>query len=331
MPDADNILLVLRGLSVTQPIKVELIKSHNHVWCIRSSDSTFYLKTYTKDWYGDDPASTDFCVVHETAAWEIMQRNSVASPEVIGASTTCENPLGRPFVITRAMEGLPLTDLLSTAADSGSSLLHAVGAYLRRLHSIAFRFPGYLTAPEGPGKSPDSSEWQHRCWSAESRQANALEQLEHDRTAISVATYDLARSRCGSIIERLAAVYTPPRFTHGDCHAHQFFVELDHSQQPIVTGVIDIEVSSAGDCGEDLLKLMIELAQIMPHATRWWIALFAGYGVAPDFDEFRLRLLGVSPIEFWRAGHWMRTNNRETQLQRFLFASDWDELFQPVI
>jgi aminoglycoside phosphotransferase len=129
--------------------------------------------------------------------------------------------------------------------------------------------------------------------------------------------------------DQLAPAYQPPRFTHGDCHAHQFFlVETGEGWQ--VTGVIDMEVSSAGDCGEDLLKLSIELAQILTHQTRWWEPLFEGYGTLPDFELFRLRLLGVVEPEFGMAGRWLGTAPREAVVQHFLRATDWDRLFAPV-
>ncbi len=90
------------------------------------------------------------------------------------------------------------------------------------------------------------------------------------------------------------------------------------------------EVSSSGDCIEDLLKLGIELAQVMPYETLWWKPLFAGYEREPDFDAFLLRLLGISLFEFWLAGYWMQTKDREKQMRRFLDARNWDELFLPV-
>jgi aminoglycoside phosphotransferase (APT) family kinase protein len=129
---------------------------------------------------------------------------------------------------------------------------------------------------------------------------------------------------------RLAGAYRPPRFTHGDCHAHQFFVVHEESGWR-VTGVVDMEVSSAGDCVEDLMKFSIELAQSLEFYTRWWEALFAGYGGAPDFDAFRLRLLGAAPLEYGPSGKWVQTNNREAMVLRLLQAPDWPSLFAPIV
>ena len=65
-----------------------------------------------------------------------------------------------------------------------------------------------------------------------------------------------------------------------------------------MTGVVDMEVASAGDPIEDLLKFSLELAPILPARTRWWQALFDGYGQEPEYALFRLRMLGCSPEEF---------------------------------
>jgi hypothetical protein len=126
----------------------------------------------------------------------------------------------------------------------------------------------------------------------------------------------------------LAPAYQPPRFVHGDCHAHQFFVSgpaVDGAWH--VHGVVDLEVASAGDPVEDFVKLTIEVAARLPAATRWWEALFAGYGAEPDFEPFRLRLLGIGPPSF----AWLRQPSERppwaSVLRHLLDARDWAELF----
>jgi aminoglycoside phosphotransferase (APT) family kinase protein len=310
--------------------RVELIKQGNHVFRLVSGGESFFLKTYTKGWYGSDPASTGFHAIHETMAWRILSKYGLSVPEVVYSSSDCSNPLARPFILTRELAGRPLTHWLTGAdREEQSNLLIAVGNYLKRMHEITFEFPGYLSTLSGPTEPPDPNGWQHRCWSAQVREAGAANQLQSEQHQLAPEIYAEARQICWQISARLANAYQPPRFTHGDCHAHQFFLTRQESSWQ-VTGVVDMEVSSAGDCGEDLVKICIELAQRFDYDTAWWKWLFAGYGSVPDLEAFRLRLLGVAPLEYGNTGKWIRTQDREKILQRILYTREWDALFVPI-
>jgi hypothetical protein len=197
------------------------------------------------------------------------------------------------------------------------------------MHDITFPFAGYLTTVSGPATPPDPDGWQHRCWTAQARQDGALAYLEQECSKLSSTIYAQAYTRCPHMAEQIAAAYHPPRFTHGDCHAHQFFLVGEGAQWQ-VTGVVDMEVASAGDCVEDLLKISIELAQTLPHETCWWQPLFAGYDVGLDFELFRLRLLGVTFPEFGGSGQWVGDAMHELILRHMLHAVDWNTLFSPV-
>ena len=124
--------------------------------------------------------------------------------------------------------------------------------------------------------------------------------------------------------DELQSSYEPPRFVHGDCHASTFFlVEAVGAWR--VTGVVDMEVASAGDVGEDLMKLCIALAADLPASTRWWEALFDGYGTRPEFDLLKLRLLGSEPAEFAWTSRWPKP--WEETVRHILNAGSWSELF----
>lgn len=301
----------------------------NDVYRINCGSDVFFLKIYTKDWYGSDVAATGFNANHEATAWAILAQHDVAAPEVVYAATNCENSLTRPFLLTRQLAGTPFTTLLTTNKRQRNILLSTVGDYVQQMHCITFTFPGYLTTLDGPTTAPDPEQWQHRCWSAQRRQEEAITNVMQAQDQLSPATFTEAYSSCSHIADQLASAYQPPRFTHGDCHAHQFFLtETGTAWQ--VTGVVDMEVSSAGDCGEDLLKLSIELAQTLRYNTRWWEPLFEGYGTHPDFELFRLRLLSVAEPEFGASGKWIATAPWEAVVRHVLHATDWDSLFAPV-
>ncbi|MCI0554528.1 MAG: phosphotransferase [Anaerolineae bacterium] len=280
--------------------RVELIKRGNDVFRLVSNTESFFLKTYTKDWYGSDPASTGFQAIHENMAWTILAKHGLSVPEIVYISSDSNNPIARPFILTRELKGRPLTELMSEAnREEQSALLIAIGDTIRKMHEINFAFAGYLSTLSGPMEPPDANGWQHRCWSATVRETNATNQLQADEPHLTQGTYREVKQLCAQISTYLATAYQPPRFTHGDC-------------------------------GEDLLKICIELAQTLDYDTFWWKSLFAGYGSIPDLEAFRLRLLGVAPIEYGNLGKWIRSGDREVVLQHFLRARDWSMLFAPI-
>ena len=119
----------------------------------------------------------------------------------------------------------------------------------------------------------------------------------------------------------LAADYAEPRFVHGDCHASQFFL-YPHQGDWRVSGVLDMEVASAGDFGADFLKLFIEMAWVCPVEARWWEALFKGYGSEPDFNRMKLRMLAAHHSNY----AWLWTASREEILAHALAADTWPSL-----
>jgi Ser/Thr protein kinase RdoA (MazF antagonist) len=319
-----------RLVGLPNKTQVSLVKTQNHVFQLESGSDIFFLKTYTKDWYGDEILSTAYHTRHEVTAWSIMSKHSLAVPEVVYWSDSTNNPLERPFVMTRALPGKSLTQRLRDAdALKFAALLKSVGAYLARMHQITFHYPGYLETTEGPSNPPSPAAWQHRCWSARQRQQDTLAQIASEVALLPPSLVEHIRQLVSGMAKQMELAYQPPQFTHGDCHAHQFFLSPEGEEWRL-TGVLDMEVSSAGDSGEDLLKLCIELAQLFPHQTNWWTSLFTGYGVTPDFDLFCLRLLGVAPIEFGTGGYWINGQTRTAVLNHFLFATDWNSLFAPV-
>ena len=173
---------------------VELVKRGNDVFRLISGAECFFLKTYTKDWYGPNPASDGFPAMHESAAWAILAAHDIAVPEVVYVCSNSDNPISRPFVLTRQLNGQPMTTWLADLIpEARFGLIAAVGDYLRRMHAITFQFPGYLSDLAGPVAPPEPNAWQHRCWSAAARAAQAEQQLQADQALLTPETYAAAR------------------------------------------------------------------------------------------------------------------------------------------
>jgi aminoglycoside phosphotransferase (APT) family kinase protein len=305
---------------------VTLLKEHNHVYRLDCSGDTYFLKSYTKDWYAGDVASTAFCVDHEATAWRILAAHGLPVPEVVIADQSLSNPLNRPYIVTRALQGSPLTTLLQQASPSVfKALLRAVGRYLARMHAITFPYPGYLSSM-GPSGEPDPDAWQHPIWTWEGYHREALATWEQDRLTVPNSLLERVTTLWSDHAAELAGAFRPPRFTHGDCHPHQFFLHRgDEGWQ--VSGVVDMEVASAGDAGADWVKLVIEMAGFLPASARWWEPLFEGYGHAPTFSLLKLRLLATAHINYTCLGERSWPGTRADILSHLLNSPDWYTLF----
>lgn len=314
---------ILGGVSVSGPTGIEQVHERNHVWRLVSEAGSFFLKTYTKSWYVAHGDSHAFPVTHEAGAWRCLKAHGLATPEVVAAETSTGNPLGRPFLLTRELQGQSLLALQRQGYDLAAPL-RAVGDYLRRMHAIEFSFPGYVSSERGPTSPPRAGAWQHRCWTVESRKKHAQDKLEAETARLSEDVRARLNRAIATMPEQLRSSYEPPRFVHGDCHANTFFLVEDGDEWQ-VTGTVDMEVASAGDAGEDLMKLCVELAALLPASDCWWEALFDGYGATPEFDLIKLRLLGTEPSEFAWIDGWPRHWNDVVKC--ILNARSWKQLF----
>jgi aminoglycoside phosphotransferase len=313
-------ILSLAGLH--EPATVTLIQHYNHVYRLECPQGVFFLKVHTKDWYPPEDAETGLSVRHEQSAWSVLDSHGLATPEVVLAVTTRNNLVGRPFLLTRKLRGNSLVELLKHAQGNEwqwDELLRTTGTYLQQMHHISFRFPGYILGTH-PDRPLDDSRWQHPIWSARQRQRTALAQLQQEQSKLSPQTNQQLYRLFSRIEAILAADYQPPRFTHGDCHAHQFYLYQNEVRTWMVSGCVDLEVASAGDCIQDLVKIAIEMVREFP-GRDWWTALFVGYGKEPHFDAFRLRLLCASEEEM----QWPGT--RQEVLDHVLQARNWADLF----
>jgi aminoglycoside phosphotransferase len=307
-------------------VEVSEITQHNHVWQFSDGQDIYFLKTFTKSWYGDDVARTAFCVRHEHDSYACLAAHGLPTPEVILAKSDMDNPLGRPFIVTRKLEGESLMTHLKTAdARQFQPLLEKTGDYMRRMHAISFAFPGYITG-EGPTAPPDENGWQHPCWSAKKTQQEALAALEADRPRLSVEIVAQLDELFSTMPEALAEVFQPPHFVQANCHAHQFYLSqaVDGWQ---VSGCIDMEVASTGCYLYDLVAFAIEMAAFFPATTNWWQPFFQGYGREPDFGLFKLIMLGLPEICFKIYGETRWPGTRQQILSRLLEALNWQELF----
>jgi Ser/Thr protein kinase RdoA (MazF antagonist) len=313
---------ILRRIGIHDDYSLSELKQHNHVYRIETNQETFFLKTYTKDWYGGNVAGTSYCVDHEVAAWKILASSGLATPDVVLAEFSCDNEFNRPFLLTRMLQGKPLTAHLHDASqDTFRQLLTTVGEYMAAMHQIRFPYPGYITSI-GLNDPLEPNSWQHPIWTIEQFERDARQTWEEDSQSIPVRLVEEAEAHFRTHISALAEDYAIPHFTHGDCHASQFFLDFD-GRNWRVTGVVDMEVSSGGDCGNDLVKFGLEMAALFPAATKWWEPFFEGYGREPNFELMKLRMLAIPHFGYSYA--WPGT--REQIFSHVLKARDWEPLY----
>src|SRR5581483_5833048 len=92
------------------------------------------------------------------AAYQLLTARGLAVPDVVAVDQTAGNPLGRPLLITRELEGSPFPEALARAgeADERDALVRAVGAYQARMHGIVMAAPGYFGR-----QGPFGGDWEH--------------------------------------------------------------------------------------------------------------------------------------------------------------------------
>jgi len=313
---------ILASIGIEGEVMVTVVHEYNHVYRIQCDDEILFLKIFTKGWY-TQPHEGAYCVEHERSAWHILKAHNIATPDVLITSQDANNPLGLPFVLTRRVQGEPLDILLRYASQSEiHAQLLAVGSYMRQMHSITFRYPGYLIGDNGPTGPLAEDEWQHGIWTAQQCQQDLFTWIQSIRPTISEETAQRLEQRLATAAQELALEYEPLRFVHGDCHLEQIFLQQE-GEQWHVQGVVDMEMASSGASTADLAYVCRELAQCLAPQTRWWESFFAGYGSAPDFERFRLRLLNC----WYPYGANAWPGSGDTGFNHLLTAQNWGELF----
>lgn len=307
-------------------VRVELRYRENHTWLITAGAAAWFLKAHTKSWYGGDPVAAAGVVRHEASAHRILAEAGLPTPTIVAAVATPDNPLGWPYLLTERLPGRSLVDHLDALprAEADQALI-MVGRHLARMHALRFDHPGYLL--DGPPAGPPAADrWQHGCWRFERFLTGAIRTWAADAETVPAPIMDGVVRLLAGTIDDARAAFDPPRFTHGDCHANGFFLVPDGPDWS-VTGVLDLEVASAGWPEVDLTKLFIELAgQLAGTGHRWWDPLFAGYGREPDFDLARLLLAGAAHLNYTcHRRAW--PGDRAQILGRIVNATDWDALF----
>ncbi len=328
MLSESDVAEVARAAGLGSGPVVTLVKENNHVYRIESGGRAFYLKTFTKDWYrGCTTLETNGCVDHEAGAFRLLAKHGLNTPRVVVAEMTCDNALERPFILMEALRGWSLTQLLGKADRLDfARLLRATGEYMARMHAIAFRFPGYISSTGAPAQPPNPDTWGHPIWTFSEFEKLACRQWERDAADVPPKTVAKAREFYSAHEAAMRAAYEPPHFTHGDCHAHQFFLDREDGRW-VVTGVVDMEVSSSGDAEADFGKLAEILPGEIPAATRWWEPLFEGYGREPSLELLKLRMAACGLGGGGGIGYHPWPGTRGQVLAHILSARSWFELF----
>lgn len=307
-------------------IVVTELEGANRVWRLDSDLGTFYLKTHTRSWYDrDPPVAAGMAVARERYAYAVLAAHGLATPAVVATSENTRNALGWPYLLLRGLTGRPLPVALCQGdRDDADKALRSVGSYLRAMHEIQFDYPGALIhgAPSAP---PDPDAWQHPMWRWQRFLAHGMRLWSADGVDAGPRAAESITELLRLTSARLPSRFEPPRFVQGDCHASALFVQKGpHSCQ--VTGLLDMEVASAGCPLFDLAKLVIEMAGRFRARRDWWNPLLAGYASDVDLDLLRLILLGHDHVNYRCHGQHSWPGSRSEIVCHLLAARTWEQV-----
>ena len=314
------------------------IKEFNHVYKIMLHDGQIlYLKTYTKDWYGDfnnNAKDISGCVVHEACAYKMLKSNGLPAPNIVLSEETDNNPFGRPFLLLSELKGSCLTNAFeNNDIESIAAQLISVGQYMKKMHNIVMSFPGYIMTLEGPMEMPDTN-WQHSIWTKEHWQKVTSNFMNSYLKTMDIPepTIIEANKFYNENKYEFEKCYDKYVFVHGDCHASQFFLKKNGMSNWEVSGVVDMEVASSGAAIHDLMKISIELAAKAFHSDyyknyNWWEPLFSGYGGEPNFNAFKIGWLTTGAESFWCQNWTQWSCNFDKIYQHILQSQNWRQLF----
>jgi len=314
---------ILAAASVTdRPLAVEPVQSGHTVFRLRTERHVYFLKTHSKDLeeFADHAAGAAQLVRREAAAYGCLRAHGIPAVEVVAAESSCDNPVGWPYLLTLELPGISLRDVVESEHPAWWAAVEAFGRYLAAAHAIRFPRAGYLTSAEGPASDGSSlaQEVSHR---AEVVLPDALRDLERARPHLSHELAAEVERRLADLPRAIAGEYVEPRFVHGNSHINHPHLLIE-GERPRFTGQLDMDGASAGAPFEDLHTVTWGM---MAHAPRlaWWEPLFAGYGSVPDLDRFRLALLSAC---FYCFGD-RNEVSLESLYRRLLTATTWHQLF----
>lgn len=310
------------GLSVASGVRTTRARSGNEVLRLDTEAGTFFLKAPSKDLdpWPDPLDGAAAKVAREQAASLCLRRHGLPGPEVLVAELGCDNPLGRPYLLTRCVPGRPFTTVVPRGArQRWKAPLRAVGAFLAAAHRIVFAAAGFVTTPQGPvgAVSPARALTSH---ASDVAQADALRDLDNARPFLDGDLAARLETRFSTLAASIDGEYHPPRLVIGGFHPNHPFLARTEDEWSVV-GCIDLEVTSGGRVFDDLATFAVGMMFRFDPDIPWWEPLFEGYGSAPQLESFRMELLGHCSYLFGGRAALGAT------YRRLLGAQSWATLF----
>lgn len=224
----------------------------------------------------------------EAYAYRLLRRSGfTAIPRLLGGAASKDSPIDRPYLVMSALPGASAEALIPDSTDDEvAAIYRQLGTAMRAVHAIKRDGFGFrLSTSEGAQAT--NSAFMRRVFDA--RAAKYLEQTG-DRETFDAAT------RYVDEREWLFGLCRSAVLVHGDFHEGNVILEPG-PDGPVVSGVIDLENSKAGDP-------MIDFATLHKYDIRGdrlkLDALFQGYGSVPEQFDARRRLYElVHDFELW--------------------------------
>ncbi len=313
-------------------LEVHHISNTNDVFRVVTADcGNYYVKFHTASWY--NAASDTFHVVQrEQAVSEFLKKKGIPLAYCAWADCT-RRFVNRSVLITSELPGIPVPTALKEMSHERSAILAALARFLRDLHEIKFRTPGYVEFG-GDADLPfaldlrDCLPWgdSHPCQKPENLKTYAFSILESKKSLLSAGIVADLGQLFDGIQTAVEADYYPPHFVINNYHPFHIHVLQDNLGWH-VSGIYDFEAASSGS---PIFDLVLNDLQIMPimRDVAWQEPFYSTYGRQPTIETYKIILLcflllgiGDKPSDPIPDVKWLIH-----QLPKLVNAASWDRL-----
>jgi Ser/Thr protein kinase RdoA (MazF antagonist) len=282
MPDSGTVRELLRenGMIVAEdhivPIPEGSINATFKI--LRGKEPPLYLRIAPGDADVEEGPvwMTSHGLRRESAVFGMLEPLAELLPRTVRADWSREL-IDRDWVLQTQVPGAPWPEIRpELTADEERDLWRQLGAVTRTIHSV-----------RGAEFGPPEEGYGHGRWSELVRWDVTGLQVDAKRFGLDEDPFHRLTALVNGSVEELDHV-TEPRLIHSDLHDHHIFVRRGNDDEPVISGLIDMEFARFADPYSESIFVMHETED---DVSEQFASFCQGYGCEPPTRTARRRSL----------------------------------------